>query len=34
MTVENEMEYITPSTVKVPHNNLYVSQGSVEKNSF
>ncbi len=31
MTVENEMEYITPSTVKVPHNNLFVSQGFVEK---
>ncbi|MEC3029362.1 hypothetical protein P9Z86_05080 [Bacillus thuringiensis] len=31
MTVENEMEYMTPSTVKVPHNNLFVSQGFVEK---
>ncbi|MES9681806.1 hypothetical protein ABWK22_02575 [Gottfriedia acidiceleris] len=31
MTVENEMEYLTPSTVKVPHNNLFVNQGSVEK---
>lgn len=28
MTVENEMEYLTPSTLKVPHNNLYVQQGS------
>lgn len=30
MTVENEMEYLTPSTVKVPHNNLYVLQGSAD----
>lgn len=31
MTVENEIEYISPSVVKVPHNNLYVLKGSVKK---
>ncbi|MEK1829004.1 hypothetical protein AAAC51_07595 [Priestia megaterium] len=31
MSVENEMEYLTPTMVRVPHENLYVTQGSVTK---
>lgn len=28
-TVENELEYLTPNTVKVPHTNLNVYQGTI-----
>ncbi|UOE58066.1 hypothetical protein [Cytobacillus oceanisediminis] len=31
MTVEKEMEYLTPNTVKVPHHNLFVKKGEVIK---
>ncbi|BCT30492.1 hypothetical protein [Bacillus velezensis] len=29
MTVENEAEYVTPNTVKIPNSNLYTLQGTV-----
>ncbi|MEX3713577.1 hypothetical protein ABFV99_14330 [Cytobacillus horneckiae] len=30
MTVENEMEYLNPSTIKAPHKNLHIIQGRAE----